>query len=213
MQTISKVCHDDVIKWKHFPRYWPFVRGIHRSPANSPHTGQWCGALAFSLIYAWINGGVFFDLRLNKRLRKQSWGWWFEMPSRSLWGHCNDHFRRNELCWHNVRYTCIEHAFRLFGTKSSPETMLIRCQPYTRNIFRYFGETLFKISIFSFSENAFENAVCKLWAILFKPQCKNNKYTGSSRVRCDYLVGCSTQNANTIPTYIYYTKLARTVRT
>ena len=22
--------HDDVIKWKHFPRYWPFVRGIHR---------------------------------------------------------------------------------------------------------------------------------------------------------------------------------------
>ena len=32
--------HDDVIKWKHFPRYWPFVRGIHRSPVNSPHKGQ-----------------------------------------------------------------------------------------------------------------------------------------------------------------------------
>ena len=29
--------HDYVIKWKHFPRNWPFVRGIHRSPANSPH--------------------------------------------------------------------------------------------------------------------------------------------------------------------------------
>ena len=27
--------HDDVIKWKHFPRYWPFVRGIHRSTVNS----------------------------------------------------------------------------------------------------------------------------------------------------------------------------------
>ena len=26
--------HDDVIKWKHFPRYWPFVRGIHRSPVR-----------------------------------------------------------------------------------------------------------------------------------------------------------------------------------
>ena len=26
--------HDDVIKWKHFQRYWPFVRGIHRSPVN-----------------------------------------------------------------------------------------------------------------------------------------------------------------------------------
>ena len=50
--------HDDVIKWKHFPRYWPFVRGIHRSPVNSPHKGQWRGALMFSLIYAWINDWV-----------------------------------------------------------------------------------------------------------------------------------------------------------
>ena len=33
---------------------------------------------------------VVFDLRLNKRLSKQSWGWWFETPSRSLWRHCNE---------------------------------------------------------------------------------------------------------------------------
>ena len=39
--------HDDVIKWKLFPRCWPFVRGIHRSPVNS---------LICSLICAWING-------------------------------------------------------------------------------------------------------------------------------------------------------------
>ena len=39
--------HDDVIKWKYFPRYWPFVRGIYRSPVNSPHKGQWRGALMF----------------------------------------------------------------------------------------------------------------------------------------------------------------------
>ena len=50
--------HDDVIKWKHFPRNWPFVRGIHRSPVNSPHKGQWRGALMFSLICVWINGLV-----------------------------------------------------------------------------------------------------------------------------------------------------------
>ena len=50
--------HDDVIRWKHFPRYWPFVRGIHRSPVNSPHKGQWRGALMFSLICVWINGWV-----------------------------------------------------------------------------------------------------------------------------------------------------------
>ena len=50
--------HDDVIKWKHFPRYWPFVWGTHRSPVNSPHKGQWRGALMFSLISVWINGWV-----------------------------------------------------------------------------------------------------------------------------------------------------------
>ena len=32
---------------------------------------------------------VFFYLRLNKRLSKQSWGWWFETTSRPLWRHCN----------------------------------------------------------------------------------------------------------------------------
>ena len=52
------VGHDDVIKWKHFPRNWPFVRGIHRSPVNSPHKGQWRGALMFTLICAGINGWV-----------------------------------------------------------------------------------------------------------------------------------------------------------
>ena len=46
--------HDDVIKWKHFPRYWPFAR----SPVNSPHKGQWRGALMFSLICVRINGWV-----------------------------------------------------------------------------------------------------------------------------------------------------------
>ena len=50
--------HDDVIKRKHFPRYSPFVQGIHRSPVNSPHKGQWRGTLMFSLISTWINDWV-----------------------------------------------------------------------------------------------------------------------------------------------------------
>ena len=50
--------HDDVLKWKHFPCYSPFVWGIHRSPVNSSHKGQWRGALMFSLICTWINGWV-----------------------------------------------------------------------------------------------------------------------------------------------------------
>ena len=40
--------NNDVIKWKHFPRY----------AKNSPHKGQWRGALMFSLICAWANGWV-----------------------------------------------------------------------------------------------------------------------------------------------------------
>ena len=55
-----------------------FVWRIHRSPRNSLHKAQWRGPLMFSLICA-----------LNKRLSKQSWGWWFETPSRPLWRHCN----------------------------------------------------------------------------------------------------------------------------
>ena len=195
------------MKWKHFPRHWPFVRGIHRSTVNSPHKGQWRGALMFLWSAPWINGWVnnreagdlrhhrahydaivmigpvywslgdswplcrtispatkwsdgllvlqiramicctahrsyspsvrcpvdstyskwwrhqketfsalpiicagnspvtgefpaqrpvtrtldiFFDLRLHKRLSKQSWGWRLETPSRPLWRHCNE---------------------------------------------------------------------------------------------------------------------------
>ena len=58
MLCAYSIRHDDVIKWKHFPRYWPFVREIHRSPVNFPHKGQWRGALMFTLICARMNGWV-----------------------------------------------------------------------------------------------------------------------------------------------------------
>ena len=51
----------DVIKWKHFPRYWPFVLGIHLSSVNFPHKGQWRGASKFSF---------------NKRFSKQTLEIW-----------------------------------------------------------------------------------------------------------------------------------------
>ena len=61
--------HDDVIKWcREFtgPGEFPSQRPVTRSV------------------------DVFFDLRLNKRLSKQPWGWWFETPSWSLWRQCNE---------------------------------------------------------------------------------------------------------------------------
>ena len=68
--------HDDVIKWKHFPRYWPFSPFPVEFPAQRPVTRSF---------------DVFVDLRPNKRLNKQWWGWWLETLSRSLWRHCNAH--------------------------------------------------------------------------------------------------------------------------
>ena len=55
---LSNGFFDDVIKWKLVLRYWPFVRGIHRSPVNSPHNGHWRRILIFSMICAWTNGLV-----------------------------------------------------------------------------------------------------------------------------------------------------------
>ena len=79
--TVSKdfaKFHDDVIKWKHCPRNWPFVREIHRSPGEFPAKRPVTRSF-----------DVFFDLRLSKRLSKQPWGWWFETPAWSLWRHRN----------------------------------------------------------------------------------------------------------------------------
>ena len=63
-------CHSDNITWKHFPSYSPFVRGIQRSSVNSPHKGQWRGALMFSLIcawtYVWVNDRDAGDLRRHR---------------------------------------------------------------------------------------------------------------------------------------------------
>ena len=74
----SPTPHDDVIKWKHFPRNWPFVSG--KTPVPGEFPAKWPVTRNFD---------VFFDLRPNKRLSKQSWGWWFETPSRLLWRHPN----------------------------------------------------------------------------------------------------------------------------
>ena len=76
---ISSAIPDDVIKWKPFPCYRPVVRGIHRSPVDSPHKSQWRGGLMFPLICALV----------NKRSSKPSRRRWFETPSRLLWRPCN----------------------------------------------------------------------------------------------------------------------------
>ena len=75
---IHQPVHYDIIKWKHFLHNWPFVRWIHQSPEYSLHKDQWYRTLMFSLICTQTNGWA-----------KKSRCWWFEMPLKSLWCHCN----------------------------------------------------------------------------------------------------------------------------
>ena len=56
--AMYSLVHDDIIKWKHFPCYWPFVRGIHRSLVISLYKDQCRWASMFFFICTWINRWV-----------------------------------------------------------------------------------------------------------------------------------------------------------
>ena len=73
-RSMGYVLHEDEINWK-----------LAICAGNSPVTGEFPSQRPVTRSF-----GVFFGLRLNKRLSKQSRGWWFETPSRSLWCHSND---------------------------------------------------------------------------------------------------------------------------
>ena len=77
-ESIFTINHDDVIKWKHFPRYTDHLCGEFTGPGEFPT--QRPVTRSFD---------VYFDLCPNKWLSKQSWGWWFETLSCSLWRHRN----------------------------------------------------------------------------------------------------------------------------
>ena len=66
--TIRHRLHD-VIKWKHFPRYRPFVRGVHGSPQS------------FDVVFLFTPEPTTVEQTMETP--------WFETPSRSLWRHCN----------------------------------------------------------------------------------------------------------------------------
>ena len=87
----------------YLPIHVPTVMGLYLNMMTSSNgnifrvTGPLCGEFTGP---RWIpctqrpvtqSFDVFFDLCLNKRLSKQSWGWWFETPPRPLWRHRNDH--------------------------------------------------------------------------------------------------------------------------
>ena len=82
--------------WRHqmeiFSALLALCAGNSPVPVNSPHKGQWRGALVLSL-------------------SKQPWSWWFETPSWSLWRQCND-TSTHSLCsrpCHDVTVDCVKN--------------------------------------------------------------------------------------------------------
>ena len=87
--------HDDSMALKRSTHYWKFVSIMTSSNGNifrvtGPLCGEFTGPGEFPTQRPVTRSfDVFFDLRLNKRLSKHSWGWWFETLSWSLWRHHN----------------------------------------------------------------------------------------------------------------------------
>ena len=87
-------CHEPSLSWsvaqQCLPRSWwhhqmeTFSVLLAICVGNSPVSGEFPAQRQVTRSFH-----VFFDLRLNKLLSKQSWGWWFEMQSCPLWRHCN----------------------------------------------------------------------------------------------------------------------------
>ena len=80
--------NDGLLHWRIDP-WWRHQMETFSAPraicaGNSPVPGEFPAQRPVTRSF-----DVFFDLRLNKRLSKQSWGWWFETLSRPLWRHCN----------------------------------------------------------------------------------------------------------------------------
>ena len=94
---------------------------------NSPVPGECPSQRSVTRIF-----DVFFDLRLNIRLSKQSWGWWFDTPSRSLWRHCNVVLRRHKNEHYHKQNCPVSHELplicTLFNARTSPNVFLCTYQ-------------------------------------------------------------------------------------
>ena len=118
-------CHDDVIQWKYFLRYWPFVRGIHWSLVDSPHKGQWRGALKFSLINHWAKNRDVDDLRHHRNAN---------FPDESL---------RNSQCIYAVLSAVLQLNKQRWMVQSVPKPIM-RYYRHTKTIYSISQQTLTK---------------------------------------------------------------------
>ena len=117
-----KIAHQWLHQMETFPSNWPFVRGIHRSPVNSPHKGHLRGALMFSLICVWINEWV-NNLETGDLIRYRA-----HYDVIVMWRATMPLIRRDKLAPHLCREMTyiwcknIPNFLQIFGTKRLTET-------------------------------------------------------------------------------------------
>ena len=90
--------------WRHQMETFSALLAI--CAGNSPFPGEFPAQRPVTRSF-----DVFFDLRLNKRLCKQSWGWWFDTSLRPLWRHCNDRFKSYAHLWECWTYWSPKSSF------------------------------------------------------------------------------------------------------
>ena len=130
---------------------------------------------------------VCFDLRLNKRLSKQSWGCWFETPSRPFWRHNNVQTITN-LGFMSARGYTHRELDTPYGVRDLGQhwfrQWFVSCNASSRYPIQSWlidnwtpvqkTQWNFKQNAnICFSENTFENVVCRVAVILSQSQCVN----------------------------------------
>ena len=148
--------HGQFSWWRHLMETFSALLAI--CAGNSPVTGEFPAQRPVTRGF-----DIFFDLRLNKRLSKQLWGWWFDTPSRPLWRHCNVIFSDQvSKVYTRIIYSyspAVYHACMINISRRNKE-MFWKVAKYQSR------ETLY-ILCMRFS---FKNAICKRLVYALVPQ-------------------------------------------
>ena len=138
---------------------------------NSPVTGEFPAQMPVTRSFE-----VFFDLRLNKRLSKQSWGWWFEAPSCPLWRHCNGILPLlwSFCCWNMMAMIILWEHFVWTYVNSQMENRWPGC---------------FKDRVF-----CYDYCACIMWPFQF-PFPRNPNSSRREQILLLLLIGISIENS------------------
>ena len=153
---LAKVVH---AWWRH--QMEPFSASLAICAGNSPVPGEFPAQRPVTRSFE-----IFFDLRLNKRMSKQPWGWWFETLSCPLWRHCN--VRSWSVC-----YWCTIYSTRqlIYSHTVCDLSYWILLYFYNIGIDKpyYFSSVLFLfLSHFSSASSALNSSAACAWRDVLK---------------------------------------------